>query len=161
MPFSDNVGLFDPAVHGLTDKSTLLADKDISLATLVSHMNDPYSNIGDFFEGDLITLAVDGNLSTTGITLVLPDIGALLSDFGYLGFLNDPKAVLNGLDIILDQMQSLFDNYLSDIMLLVVGDPRQWHSGHSRYCARNRRQGHLHHKRCRHGRWSGAVKAVV
>ncbi|MFA8443592.1 beta strand repeat-containing protein, partial [Yoonia sp.] len=124
LPFTDNVGLFKPDQHSFEYEADLLKDKGLPLSAIGTTNpadGEPYEVI-DLFEGDLIELAAGNGLSADSVTLVLPDIAGLLSNFNYLDFLNNPRAVLDGLDVILDQMQRLFDNYLGDIELPIVGD---------------------------------------
>ncbi|MFM2390002.1 MAG: hypothetical protein RLZZ437_1557, partial [Pseudomonadota bacterium] len=117
LPMSDSLGIFDPAEHGLTYAADLLVSKpdvslrDVDLSDLSTVFTDT-SDLINLFEGNAVT----------GVELSLPDLGELFSNFNYLAFLNDPRAVLSALDTILGQMQSLFDNYLSKIKLPIIGE---------------------------------------
>lgn len=116
LPFQDSLGLFNPDEHGLTYTTDLVTTdgpvvfSDIDLDALDETFSGDLLNIykGDPLEGDF--------------ELNLPDLSDFLSNFNVLAFLNDPRAVLDGLDLILDQMQTLFDEYLSQIKLPIVGD---------------------------------------
>ncbi|MGL5003486.1 MAG: hypothetical protein ACRDAM_11150, partial [Casimicrobium sp.] len=117
LPMSDSLGIFKPLEHGLKYEATLLQSIDGN--TLADFDLD---NISAVFNGDLIALFEGEAVDPDNVTLNLPDIAALLADFNYLAFLNDPRAVISALDTILGQMQSLFDNYLSKIKLPVIGE---------------------------------------
>ncbi|MBV7407345.1 calcium-binding protein, partial [Maritimibacter sp. DP1N21-5] len=118
LPFQDNIGFLNPADHGLRyDADLITTGGAVDLASFVS---DPLAA----FSGDVIALS-QGEGITGDFTLNLPsvaDITAFLADFNVLAFLNDPIAVLDGLDMILNRMQSMFDEYLGNITLPVVGD---------------------------------------
>jgi hypothetical protein len=119
LPFADTLGLFDPARDGISWTANLLSlpeDLDFGAVDL--------SDLGASFEGELINLYLGDPIDLSGFTLDLPidQITDYLSNFNVLGLLNDPAAVLGGIDMILGQMQALFDDYLADINLPVVGD---------------------------------------
>ncbi|WP_298500107.1 calcium-binding protein, partial [uncultured Maritimibacter sp.] len=118
LPFQDNIGFLNPDDHGLTyDADLITTGGAVDLGTFVS---DP---IGAF-SGDVINLA-NGDAIEGDFDLRLPsisDISNFLADFNILAFLNDPIAVLDGIDMILNRMQAMFDDYLADITLPVVGD---------------------------------------
>ncbi len=115
LAFQDSLGFLNPDDHGLTYRADLLTT------------NGPVALSGDVldaFGGDLVALW-NGDALEGEFELRLPSISDLtdfLSDFNILAFLNDPRAVLDGLDMILDRMQQLFDDYLKTISLPVVGD---------------------------------------
>ncbi|PTE23456.1 hypothetical protein C5F48_01715 [Cereibacter changlensis JA139] len=115
LAFQDSLGFLNPDEHGLTFRSDLLTTGgEVKLS----------GEVLDSFSGDLINLW-NGTGLKGEFALELPSISDLtdfLSDFNILAFLNDPAAVLNGLDMILDRMQQLFDEYLKTIDLPVVGD---------------------------------------
>jgi Ca2+-binding RTX toxin-like protein len=117
LPLSDSLGIFNPATDGIGYSADLLLSID----------NQPLSSfdidqIETHFEGDLIALYNGEAVDPDNLEVRLPDLAELFANFNYLAFLNDPRAVLAALDTILNQMQSLFDNYLSDIDLPVIGD---------------------------------------
>ncbi|SED72608.1 calcium-binding protein [Rhodobacter sp. 24-YEA-8] len=115
LAFEDSLGFLNKNEHGLTYRADLVTT------------NGPVSLSGqvlDAFSGDLINLWNGDDLEGE-FDLRLPsidDITSFLSDFNILAFLNDPAAVLDGLDMILDRMQQLFDDYLKGIDLPVVGN---------------------------------------
>ncbi|TKA97165.1 calcium-binding protein [Cereibacter changlensis] len=115
LAFQDSLGFLNPDEHGLTFRSDLLT---------TGGKVDLSGEVLDSFSGDLINLW-NGDSLQGEFALELPSISDLtdfLSDFNILAFLNDPAAVLDGLDMILDRMQQLFDEYLKTIDLPVVGD---------------------------------------
>ena len=117
LPLSDSLGVFDPATDGLyysADLLLLIDDQPLSTFDI--------DTIETHFEGDLIALFNGGAVDADNLELRLPDLTDLFANFNYLAFLNDPRAVLSALDTILNQMQSLFDDYLADIELPVIGD---------------------------------------
>ncbi|MBL3587047.1 hypothetical protein JMM61_16925 [Rhodovulum sulfidophilum] len=105
LPMSDSIGLFDPDTDGLTWQATLLSVSDATAAT---------GGLIDIFNGNL------GGL--TGLDFTLPDLSDYLENLNILSLLNDPVLLLEGLDMIIEQIQSLFDDFLSDINLPIVGD---------------------------------------
>lgn len=118
LPFQDSIGFLNPADHGLTyDADMITTGGEVDLGSFVADPIHPFS-------GDVINLylgqPIDGDfeLRLPSIT----EISDFLADFNVLAFLNDPVAVLDGVDMILNRMQSMFDDYLSDITLPVVGD---------------------------------------
>ncbi|MFW5654280.1 MAG: beta strand repeat-containing protein [Roseicyclus sp.] len=110
LPLSDTLGLFDPATDGLSWNSVLL-----SVAS-----GDTLLDVS--FEGDLIEIANGGGIDLSNFDLTLPDLSDFLSNVNVLALLNDPGFVLEGLDAILKQVQRVFDDFLSDITLPVIGD---------------------------------------
>jgi len=117
LPLSDSLGVFDPATDGIGYSADLLLSiDDQPLGTF------DIDQIETHFEGDLIALYNGEAVDPDNLELRLPDLAELFENFNYLAFLNDPRAVLAALDTILNQMQSLFDNYLADIELPVIGD---------------------------------------
>ena len=115
LAFQDNLGFLNSAEHGLSYRADLVTTGgQVALS----------GQVLDAFSGDLINLWTDDALEGA-FDLRLPsidDITGFLSDFNILAFLNDPAAVLDGLDMILDRMQQLFDDYLKSIDLPVVGN---------------------------------------
>ena len=123
LPFSGGAGLLDPALHGFTYESLLV--KTLPGLTLANF--DP-NNLGGFFDGDLIDLYIDGQLDLDtppafrNFSLDLPDFADFFANFNVLDFLNDPRAVLGGLEMIMKTIQGLYDDYLADINLPLIGD---------------------------------------
>ena len=117
LPFADSVGIFNPADHGISYNATLIE-------TLPGTSFSDIDTLGilGVFEGDIISLFNGDSIDTSNLVVSLPDLSDFFSNFNYLAFLNDPRAVLDGLDMILDRMQFLFDEYLSQIEMPVVGD---------------------------------------
>ncbi len=103
----DSLGLLNPALHGLKWSTTLVAVE-----------RDP--DTGEFVSsGDL----VDGfDLAKIEFDLPLDELIGYLSNLNVLDLLNNPRLILGGVDMLLNQMQRLFDNYLSGIKLPVVGN---------------------------------------
>ncbi len=121
LPLSDTLGLFDPTTDGLKWTADLLSTPDdFKLKDLTA------ANASALMEGVLIDLYNGGNIAIgTGLnelSLELPDLSDFLSNLNVLAILNDPKLVLGGLDMLLNQMQTIFDDYLSGISLPVIGD---------------------------------------
>lgn len=118
LPLEDNLGLLDSSVHRLAYRADLLTTNGpIDFVTL----GDDFLGA---FSGDLVNL-FNGEAIEGDFDLSLPsadELSEFFSNFNILAYLNDPRMVLDGLDMILDQMQWLFDDYLSGISLPVVGD---------------------------------------
>ena len=118
LPLSDSIGIFDPETDGVF--------WNVSLVNIVDGKSwhdllgsDSYD---DVFEGALIDL-MSGSLS--GIYLpdvTFPDLSNLLDSINILALLNDPVLVLDGLDMILDMVQSSLQSFLGAIDLPLVGD---------------------------------------
>ncbi len=123
LPFSGGAGLLDPSTDGLTYESWLL-----KTPTGGSLSGFDIANPGAFFDGDLVQLFLDGSLNLDtppayrNFSLVLPDFTDFFANFNVLDFLNDPRAVLGGLDMIMKTIQGLYDDYLADINLPLIGD---------------------------------------
>ena len=126
--FSDSLGFFDPETDGLHYDATLLKSKPgTALSSIVA------DGLSASFEGDLVVMA-DPTKSlatdTTGeLTLTMPDLEAFFASVDVLAFLNDPRAVLNGLDTLMGGVQSAIDGYLGDQSLPIVGDKLSVASG--------------------------------
>lgn len=118
--FEDSLGLMDPGSAGLSYSANLLQLASDGLDRVALSDFD-ISSIGDSFAGDLVAL-YNGTDITGDFSFDLPDLTDVFADFNPLEFLNNPRMLLGGLDTILKQMQNLFDDYLSDIDLPVVGD---------------------------------------
>lgn len=118
--FEDSLGLMDPGTAGLAYTANLLQLADDAL-NRVALSDFDLSNIGDFFAGDLLSI-YNGSELTGDFSFDLPDLGDIFANFNPLEFLNNPRILLGGLDTILNQMQKMFDDYLGDIDLPVVGD---------------------------------------
>lgn len=117
LPLSDNLGLFDPAVNKLSWKADLLSLKNGATLKTV--------DLGDLsasFNGDLISLYEGNGIDMSNFEFGLPDLSDFLSNLNVLSLLNNPRLVLGGLDLLMDQMQTQFDNFLGGISLPVVGD---------------------------------------
>lgn len=113
LPLQDSLGLFNPSTHSLGWNTTLLAtDPDFLLSEL------DFSKIS----GDLVSLFNGDGIDVSKFHLDLPDLSSFLANLNVLDLLNNPRLILGGIDMLLNQMQKLFDNYLSDIKLPVVGD---------------------------------------
>ena len=113
LPLSDSLGLFNPARDALSWNTTLIGTlPDFNLS------NVSFDAIG----GDLVNLSRGLGIDPDNFEFELPDLGDFLANLNVLDLLNNPRLVLGGLDMILDQMQRLFDRYLADIDLPVVGD---------------------------------------
>ncbi|PJE32298.1 RTX-I toxin determinant A from serotypes 1/9 [Pseudooceanicola marinus] len=120
LPLSDSIGLFDPATDGLTWTVSLVNLKDG--ASWSDLLNDGVS-VSDVFEGALIDLASGNGLSEIYMPdIEFPDLSNFLDNINVLALLNDPVLVLDGLDMILDMMQSAIDDFLGAIDLPIVGE---------------------------------------
>ena len=123
LPFSGGAGLLNPLTDGLTYESWLL-----KTPTPGDLSGFDINNPGGFFDGDLVQLFLDGSLdldtppSYRNFSLDLPDFTDFFANFNVLDFLNDPRAVLGGLDMIMKTIQGLYDDYLADINLPLIGD---------------------------------------
>ena len=117
LPLSDSLGLFDPTQDMLVWQTELLG-----LQPSASWDTIDFNNLGQTFSGDLISLYEGNGIDMSNFQFVLPDLGDFLSNLNVLALLNDPVLVLEGVDAILSQMQRLFDDFLGDINLPVVGD---------------------------------------
>jgi Ca2+-binding RTX toxin-like protein len=119
LPFSDSLGLLDPDDHGLTWNATLL-----DVVDGFSFGDIDLNNLLDSFSGDLINLYTGANIDLINVEFKLPlgDLTAFFADFNVLGLLNDPAALLGGLDYIFGAAQDVFDDYLSDIDIPIIGD---------------------------------------
>jgi len=112
LPFSDNLGLFNPAVDGLTWTTPLLQTlPSFSLANV---------QVSDL-SGELIAILNGTGIDLSHFHFNLPDLASFLDNLNILNILNDPRLVLGGVDMIMGQMQKLFDQFLSGIDLPVVG----------------------------------------
>ncbi|CUH69401.1 Cyclolysin [Thalassovita autumnalis] len=121
LPMSDTLGLFDPTTDGLSWKADLLVTPDDFVLANLTSANWSTSLEGalmDIYNG--VALAVGDGLGE--IKFEMPDLSEFLENLNVLAILNDPKLVLGGLDMLLNQMQQIFDDYLSGINLPVVGD---------------------------------------
>jgi len=120
LPLSDSIGLFDPATDGLTWTVSLVNLKDG--ASWSDLLNDGVS-VSDVFEGALIDLASGNGLSEIYMPdIEFPDLSNFLDNINVVALLNDPVLVLDGLDMILDMMQSAIDDFLGAIDLPIVGE---------------------------------------
>ena len=117
LPLSDNLGLFDPAVNRLSWQADLL-----SVVPGMTLTGIDFSDLGASFNGDLISLYEGNGIDMSNFEFGLPDLSEFLSNLNVLALLNDPRLVLGGLDMLLGQMQTQFDNFLGGINLPVVGD---------------------------------------
>lgn len=117
LPLSDNLGLFDPAVNKLSWNASLL-----SLKPGVTLNSIDLSDLGASFDGDLVSLYLGDGIDMANFEFGLPDLSDFLSNLNVLALLNDPRLVLGGIDLLMAQMQTQFDNFLGDISLPVVGD---------------------------------------
>ena len=117
LPLSDSLGLFDPAVNKLSWKADLLSLKDgVTLKSI------DLGDLGASFGGDLVSLYLGDGINMDNFEFGLPDLSDFLSNLNVLSLLNNPRLVLGGLDLLMDQMQTQFDNFLGGITLPVVGD---------------------------------------
>lgn len=146
LPFSGAFGLLDPTQHGFIYKAPLLetatgAPIDFSdLATLFGGLEFDITDEEDvraLFQGDAIELLYEGlfpddpNLQNLydffnppfdrDIQLNLPSFGSLFDCTDVFELLNNPDAVLNGLDMIFSTIQDAVDSYLTDIDLPIIG----------------------------------------
>ena len=113
LPLSDTLGLFDPATDGLFWETSLLATApDFSLSDF--DLSDITGAMVDLFEGT--------GINFDDFRFELPDLSEFLANLNIIDLLNNPQLILGGLDMILDQMQTIFDDYLADIDLPVIGD---------------------------------------
>ncbi|MBP1853588.1 beta strand repeat-containing protein, partial [Rhizobium halophytocola] len=117
LPFSDNFGLFDPSENGLHWMTTLLGMVDGA-----NFADFSLSNIRGTFEGALVDLFMDGKIDISGFEFSLPDLNEYFSNLNIFDLLNNPTLILEGLDTIFSQIQSLLDNYLGGIDLPLIGD---------------------------------------
>ncbi len=123
LPFSGGAGLLDPSIHGF-DYDSLL----VKTLPGVSFADFTPGTLGNFFDGDLIDLFVDGQFDLNNLpsfrdfALDLPDFSDFFANFNVLDFLNDPRAVLGGLEMIMKTIQGLYDDYLADINLPLIGN---------------------------------------
>ncbi|MGR3485978.1 MAG: hypothetical protein ACU0BF_11585 [Paracoccaceae bacterium] len=128
LPFSDTLGILGSG-DGLQWTGSLieLADGIQNAAGKVDLSSVSLASLGDSFQG-LMPALLDGadslvpDLSGFDLNLSFDDILAHLADFNILGLLNDPAGILGGIDMILGQMQDVFDDYLADIELPIIGD---------------------------------------
>ncbi|TYC64145.1 hypothetical protein FMN50_01765, partial [Rhodobacterales bacterium] len=104
LPFSDSAGLFDPDQHGVSWNVELLVGQD-----------------GDF-EGALVDLERDKVIDLTAFHFDIPDLEAYFENLDIVDVLQDPQFILDGLDTIFAQIQSLLEDYLGDITLPIIGD---------------------------------------
>ncbi|WP_039019935.1 calcium-binding protein [Halocynthiibacter namhaensis] len=117
LPLSDSLGLFDPAVNKLSWKADLLSLKDgVTLKSI------DLGDLGASFDGDLVSLHLGDGIDMSNFEFGLPDLSDFLSNLNVLSLLNNPRLVLGGLDLLMDQMQTQFDDFLGGITLPVVGD---------------------------------------
>ncbi|EAR53085.1 type I secretion target repeat protein [Oceanicola granulosus HTCC2516] len=123
LPLSDSFGFFDPATDGLEYSGTLLEVVDnVDFSTFT------VADLGNFFQGDLISLFEDGKIDIsaantfTDFELTLPDLSDFFSNFNIAAFLNDPIAVIDGLESVMGTIERVIDDYMSDIDVPIVGD---------------------------------------
>ena len=113
LPLSDTLGLFDPATDGLFWETSLLATApDFSLSSF--DLSDITGAMVDLYEGT--------GINFDDFRFELPDLSDFLANLNIIDLLNNPQLILSGLDMLLDQMQTIFDDYLADIDLPVIGD---------------------------------------
>ena len=117
LPFSDSIGLFNPAENYLSWNATLLSH--VSGADL-DHVDTDH--IDHYFEGVLVDLKLGKELDLPNFEFHLPDLGEYFENMNVLALLNNPQLVLGGLDMIFGQVQTLIDDYLGDIHLPIIGD---------------------------------------
>ena len=117
LPFSDSIGLFNPAENYLSWNATLLSH--VSGADL-DHVD--MDHIDHYFEGVLVDLKLGKELDLPNFEFHLPDLGEYFENMNVLALLNNPQLVLGGLDMIFGQVQTLIDDYLGDIHLPIIGD---------------------------------------
>ena len=117
LPLSDSLGLFDPAKDMLVWQTELLG-----LQPGANWDTIDFNDLGATFSGDLVSLFEGNGIDMSNFHFVIPDLSDFLSNLNVLALLNDPALVLGGVDAILSQMQRLFDDFLGDINLPVVGD---------------------------------------
>jgi Ca2+-binding RTX toxin-like protein len=113
LPLQDSLGLFNPARHALSWNTTLIGTlPDFNLS------NVSFDAIG----GDIVRLFNGQGIDPDKFSFDLPDLTDFLANLNVLDLLNNPRLILGGVDLILDQMQRQFDRYLAGINLPVVGD---------------------------------------
>ncbi|WP_416896329.1 MAG: beta strand repeat-containing protein [Minwuia sp.] len=117
LPLSDTTGLFDPATDGITFNAGLL--NTVEGADFSSFDID---NVGDFFDGALVDIFVDGSINLDDIEINLPDLADALANINVLDILNDPRLVLGGLDTIVSNVSSAVGAFLDAISLPIIGD---------------------------------------
>ncbi len=111
LPLQDSIGLLTPDTSGLEWSTTLIATQD------GFDLSNPDLDGAKKIVGDL----VDG-FDADNINFRLPDLGDFFANLNVLDLLNNPRMLLGGIDLIMNQMQKQFDRYLSNIKLPVVGD---------------------------------------
>ena len=117
LPFSDSIGLFNPAENYLSWNATLLSH--VSGADL-DHVDTDH--LDHYFEGVLVDLKLGKELDLPNFEFHIPDLGEYFENMNVLALLNNPQLVLGGLDMIFGQVQALIDDYLGDIHLPIIGD---------------------------------------
>ncbi|WP_316014983.1 hypothetical protein, partial [Roseobacter sp. HKCCA0434] len=118
LPIDDNLGLLGDDA-GFSYVAPLIQTKD-GITAANFDIDDVLSN----FEGDLVTFFEDpgAGYPTANIELNLDGLADGLSDINVLELLNDPRLVLNGLDLILAQTDKVISGFLDNITLPVIGD---------------------------------------
>jgi len=117
LPLSDTTGLFDPATDGITFNADLLTTIEGADFTTFD-----IANVGDFFEGSIVDIFVNGAIDVDDIEINLPDIGEALANINVLDILNDPRLVLGGLDTIISNVSGVIGGFLDAISLPIIGD---------------------------------------
>lgn len=116
LPLSDNLGfLGDDA--GFEYIAPLIQTK-----AGITAANFDTANLSSNFEGDLIEFFETGSFPTGNVNLNLDGLADALSNVNVIGLLNDPRLVLNGLDLILKQTDNLIGGFLDTVNLPVIGD---------------------------------------
>ncbi len=137
LPFSGAFGLLNPALHGFTYQSAILETVGpdpitfTSLRDLVSPpapTNQPYEDaVRALFQGDAIELYFEGTVPDSvaydrTIELRLPDLSAQLDCSDIFELLNNPNAILNGLDMVFSTIQSSIETFLGAVDLPIIGE---------------------------------------
>ena len=128
LPFSGAFGLLNPDLHGFTYEAALVetvGPDPVSFTQLYDITDE--ASVRDLFQGDAIELFFEGTVSdpvsyNRVVDLRLPDFGNLLDCKDIFQLLNDPNAVLNGLDMIFSTIQSSIEATVGGIDLPIIGD---------------------------------------
>ncbi len=127
LPFSGALGLLQPDQHGFTYQAALLETiTDPTTFTNLYTITDEAS-VRSLFQGDAVELYFGGQVPDMVdypriIDLRLPDFGGLFDCADVFQLLNDPEALLGGLDMIFATIQTSIDTYLADIDLPIIGN---------------------------------------
>ncbi|WP_185804539.1 calcium-binding protein [Pontivivens nitratireducens] len=118
LPLTDNLGVLGDDA-GFQYIAPLIQTK-----AGITAANFDTSDIAGNFEGDLIDFFENpsAGFPTTNVVLNLDGLEDAFADINVLGLLNDPRLVLNGLDLILRQTDNLIGGFLDTVNLPVIGD---------------------------------------